>query len=334
VSEKILVVTKNWLGDVVFESAALKTLKKNFPDSELVCAAPERCRPVLENYPYVDRVLSFDEKGRERSLFERWARVGEWRRECFTHAFIFHRSFSRALGAWLAWIPYRAGYRTKHRGLLLNHGVPEPPPGFHDADYYLHLLKQLGFKADLGVPYEFYFTPAEEGAVFRLLACQGLASKNYFVFHTGANWEPKRWSGENFLRLAGLLQKEVPISILLTGAKPDVPRIEELIRRGELLGLKICSLAGETTLGELGALFFHARAVVSNDSGPLHIAAGVGAKTVALFGPTNAVKTGPRGRGESILIKKDKMSDIQPEEVLEALRRLGVLTSQKAEVRK
>jgi len=77
-------------------------------------------------------------------------------------------------------------------------------------------------------------------------------------------------------------------------------------------------------------LFSFSRAVVSNDSGPLHIAGGVGAKTVALFGPTDAKKTGPRGRGRTVLIQKKRMEDIAPQEAMEALERLQAFQGQEA----
>ncbi len=320
--EKILVFTKNWLGEVIFESPALKAIKSAFPDSELVCVAPKRCQAILENYPYVDHVLPFDEKKKERSFREKWARVREWRSEGFTRAFIFHRSFTRVLLTWLAGIPYRAGFRTKGRGFFLTHGVALPPAGLHDTDYYLHPLKQLGLPAELGTPCEFYYSNHDEVRMLRTLQRLGIAKNDFFVFHTGANWEPKRWPSEKFLELIQLLQARESTPVLLTGTPDDKDRVADLVKSAQEAGLVAHSLAGETSLGELGALFSFARAVVSNDSGPLHIAGGVGAKTVALFGPTDPKKTGPRGRGRTVLIQKTRMEDIEPQEVIRALEKL------------
>jgi len=326
--EKIMVFTKNWLGDVVFESPAIKAIKENFPDSELVCVAPKRCHPILENYPYVDRVMLFDEKGKERSLGSKKKRVDEWKHEKFTRAYLFHRSFTRAaLTAW-AGIPYRAGYNTKGRGFLLTNSVSISSDDLHDADYYMHLLKELGLKCELGTPYEFHYSNADEIRVLRLLHKMNIEKNKFLVFHTGGNWEPKRWPMESFYNLMKLIQAKGPLPILLTGTNEDAERIGALIRRGLDLDTPILSLAGETLIGELGALFSFAKAVVSNDSGPLHMACGVGAKTVALFGPTNEVKTGPRGRGQSIVIKKNEIQNIQPEDVLKALEELNVFEKQ------
>jgi len=326
--EKIMVFTKNWLGDVVFESPAIKAIKENFPDSELVCVAPKRCHPILENYPYVDRVMLFDEKRKERSLGSKKKRVDEWKHEKFTRTFLFHRSFTRA--ALLAWagVPYRAGYNTKGRGFLLTNSVPTPPDDLHDSDYYLHLLKELGLKCELGTPYEFHYSNADEIRVLRLLHKMNIEKNKFLVFHTGANWEPKRWPMESFHNLIKLIQAKTPMPILLTGTNEDAERIGALIRCCLDLDTPVLSLAGETLIGELGALFSFSKAVVSNDSGPLHMACGVGAKTVALFGPTNEAKTGPRGRGQSILIKKNEIQNIQPEDVLKALEQLDVFEKQ------
>jgi heptosyltransferase-2 len=326
--EKILVFTKNWLGDVVFEAAALKTIKENYPESELVCVAPKRCQAILENYPYVDRVLLFDEKKNEKPFKEKLARAREWKQERFTKAFLFHRSFTRALLVRLAGIPFRAGYNTKGRGFLLTHSIPSPAPGFHDTDYFLNLLKGAGLNSELGRPYEFYFSNGDEIRVLRMLHKMNIMKNNFIVFHTGANWDTKRWSMDSFYHLIQLIQKRAPMPILLTGTNDDAERIWNLTRKALDLDVPVVSLAGETQIGELGALFSFSRAVVSNDSGPLHIASGVGAKTVAIFGPTDAVKTGPRGMGEWILLNKDKIEDITPEEVMEALVQLRVFNKQ------
>lgn len=321
--EKILVLTKNWLGDVVFQSAAIKTIKENFPDSELVAAGPERCQEIFRNFPYIDRAIVFDEKKSERPLLEKLKRSLEWRRERFTHAFLFHRSMTRAFLVRLAGVPFRAGYATKGRSWLLTHSAVEPAPGLHDTDYFLSLLKAVGLRAELGRPYEFYFSKRDEDFALRLMESSGLRKNNFFVFHTGANWQPKRWPMERFGKLARLIGARGAWPIVLTGAKEDEGRIDQFLSL--TAQLPIISLAGKTSLGELGALFSFSRAVVSNDSGPLHIADGVGAKTVAIFGPTNEVKTGPRGRGESVLLKKMNITDIAPEEVIKALEKLKCL---------
>jgi ADP-heptose:LPS heptosyltransferase len=231
---------------------------------------------------------------------------------------------TRALLTWLARIPYRAGFRTKGRGFLLTDSVRVPSGGLHDADSYLYLLKSLGYSCELGTPYEFYYSNGDEIRMLRMLQKFNIQKNNFLIFHTGANWEPKRWSSKRFLALAALIQNREELPILATGAAEDKDRLQALVKEARRAGLPIHSLAGETSLGDLGALFSFSRAVVSNDSGPLHIAGGVGAKTVALFGPTDSGKTGPRGKGRTVLIQREKMEDIRPEEVLEALESLGV----------
>ncbi len=322
--EKILIFTKNWLGDVVFESAALKAIKENYPDSEITCIAPKRCQLILENYPYVDRVMLFDEKKKEKSLREKIARAKEWKEEGFTKAFLFHRSFTRAWLTKKAKIPFRAGYKTKGRGFLLTHAISESSEKLHDTDYFLYLLKASGLKCELGAPYEFYYSNGDEIRMLRLLQKMNIQKNNFLMFHTGANWEPKRWPMESFFELMKMIQQKAPMPILLTGTNEDAERIWNLTRRALDLEMPVISLAGETQIGELGALFSFSRGVVSNDSGPLHIASGVGAKTVALFGPTDEIKTGPRGRGQKVILKKNNINDITPQEVMVALERLRV----------
>lgn len=298
---KILIFTKNWLGDVLFEVPALEALRENFPEARLVVLVPARCQEILEAVPFLDEIRVFDERGSERSLLSKIRFIAWLRRERFDKVFLFHRSFTRALLAWMGGIPERVGYETPKRKKVLTVAVPEPVRPPHQADYFLVLLKWAGLRVQFGAPYQFFYRPDDELKASHLLETEGLRDKAFVAFHIGANWEPKKWPAGSFFRLAQLVGKNFSCPVVLTGASQDEEGAKEILEKAPRASL--ISLCGKTSLGVLGALYRKARFVVSSDSGPLHIASGVGASVVALFGPTSPELTGPRGIGKKIVIQ-------------------------------
>ena len=329
---KILIVTKNWLGDILFEIPALEAVRAHFPAAEIVCAAPSRCCEILEAHPAVSRVLIFDERLEHRSLKSRFEFVRLLRREKFSRAYLFHRSRTRAFLVWLAGIRERIGFASKSRWFLTQ-AVPEPQGKIHQADYFMELVRGSGIPAPEHPPYHFYFSAEEDRKASSRLEAARL--KNFVCFHLGANWEPKRWPVEHFAKLAELLFEKWKMPVVLTGGTGDKALADQVLKlAGES---RILSFAGETSLGELGAIFKRALFVVSGDSGPMHIASGVGTPVAALFGPTDPDLTGPRGSGEKIILsfvpaghevpwygampEEGWLSRLLPEKVLAALEK-------------
>jgi len=289
------------LGDVLFEVPAMQAVRENFPGARLVVLAPRRCQEVLETVPYLDEVRVFDERESERSFLSKVHFIGWLRRERFDKVYLFHRSFTRALLAWMGGIPERVGYETPKRRRVLTVAVPEPAEPLHQVDYFLVLLKWAGLRVKFGAEYQFFDRPDDEVKALHLLESRGLQGKAFVAFHIGANWEPKKWPAGHFSRLAQLVWKNFSCPVVLTGASQEERLAEEVLEKGPPASL--ISLCGKTSLGILGALYRKAAFVVSSDSGPLHIASGVGTPVVALFGPTSPRLTGPRGTGKKVVIQ-------------------------------
>lgn len=298
---KILVFTKNWLGDVLFEVPALQAIRKNFPEAEITTLAPARCREILSAVPFVDKIQDFDERTTQRSLFSKLRFIRRLRREKFDQVFLFHRSFTRAFLARLGGIRERIGYENPKRRWLLTRPVPLPKQALHQVDYFLVLLKWAGLRVDFGAEYQFFFRSEDEREAEKILKEEGLRPKTFAAFHVGANWEPKRWPANHFARLADRLAEAYGSRVVLTGSQEDEPVAREITEKAQRA--RPISLCGKTSLGVLGAFFQKAAFVVSGDSGPMHIASGVGTPVVALFGPTCPQWTGPRGRGKKIMIQ-------------------------------
>ena len=108
-NKRVLIFNVNWLGDVLFSSAAIRNIRRNFPDSFIACIIPSRCYPVLKGNPNLDEIIIFDEKDRHKGVFTQLDFVRQLKDKQFDIVFLLHRSFTRALMCRLAGIPRRIG---------------------------------------------------------------------------------------------------------------------------------------------------------------------------------------------------------------------------------
>lgn len=300
--DKILVINVNWLGDVIFSSPVFKSLKEAYPQARISCLAVPRVREVLESIPFIDEIIVYDEKGRHRNPLAKLKLILDLRRRHFDIAFLLHRSLTRALLVYLAGISRRVGYDEKGRGRFLTHKVRPLAGQAHRSDYYLNIIESYGVpvqdrRCQLAV------SPDVQKDVDGILKSKGIQKEDYVaVVNPGGNWDLKRWAGENFSLLVGRLTDDFNAKVVLSGAAGDVALAESISLP---LKKKPVILAGTTNLKQLTALMKRANLVVSADSGPLHLANGVGTATVGVFGPTRPEVTGPRGPGRAYVIQHD-----------------------------
>lgn len=335
---KILVVMKNWLGDLLFQMPALTLLQERYPGALITCIAPERCREILEAHPAVSGFLGFDEKSTHRSWLARLRFLGELRKmRPWDQGYLFHRSRTRALLLMLAGVNERIGF-GKGRKPFLTKAFPEPSKSMHQLDYFFELMQKAGFKVPEEKVYRFFYKEEDRRLAEEILKKNGIdEGARYFCFHLGANWEPKRWPIAHFAALAERVYEKWCLPIVVTGSLKDMPLLEELMRG--IREAKIISLVGKTPLRVAACIYKRATCLVTGDSGPMHIASGVGASVVALFGPTDPDLTGPRGTGDKIVLQfvppgysvpfygkelpaEGWLSRISPGQVLEAIEKI------------
>lgn len=301
--KRILIVEVNWLGDVLFSTAAIKAIKDKYPESFLACMVVGRCSQILEDNPSVDEVIVFDEKSSHKSLFSKVKFIVSLRKENFDTVFLFHRSFTRVAVCYLAGIKRRIGYYRKKTGFLLTDKFEIPDNSLHRAEYFINLINKTGIESK-DKRYEFFINSKAVDRVVDLLAKFGITREdNYIVINPGGNWNPKRWPVEYYAQLADRISQSPGMKIVVSGAKKDISlsqRINSKMKNEAII------LAGETNLKELGALLKGARVVISADSGPMHLAAALGVPVVAIFGPTSPQITGPYNpQAEHIILQKD-----------------------------
>ena len=299
---KILVVMKNWLGDLLFQMPALDLIKRKYPEVLITCVAPERCREILEAHPAVSGFLAFDEKSSHRSWLSRVRFITELRKlGPWEEGYLFHRSRSRAAMLFFAGVKKRIGY-GKGRKLFLTAAIVEPAGKLHQLDHFMALMKGAGYETPAEPQYRFYFKPEEEAHALAILSEKGLSTRSkYICFHLGANWEPKRWPPEHFAALAGKITERWKFPVVVTGSAQDRPLFEAFT--AAVKKANVIDLVGKTSLRVSACIYKNAACLVTGDSGPMHLASGVGAPVVAIFGPTDPKLTGPRGSGESVVLQ-------------------------------
>ncbi len=300
--KRILVVNVNWMGDVLFSTPAIRALRKKFPEAHIACMVPPRCADLLANNPYLNEIIVYRGEDSLLSLFQFLRAARELRRRRFDTVIFFHRSKTKAFLARLAGIPERVGYATPHNRLLTR-AIPLPRAGLHRTDIFLNLIQSLEIPADGRTPDFFPKKEAGRELAALLEACGVASGAPYAVVHAGGNWDLKRWPAGFFAEWIRLFLKEYPWKILLCGTKPEEPLVREI--QSHLSGDRVVSVCGQTSVDTLALLLRGAQFLLSNDSGPLHLAASQRTKILGLFGPTAPAETGPFSEGEALILHKD-----------------------------
>jgi len=300
---RILILNQNWLGDVLFSTPAIRAIRRRYPHAYIACLAPRRVSDALSHNPHLDEVLVYNERSMLVTLLEPLRILFALRKRRFDAIFFFHRSRSKAFLAMLAGIRSRIGFVRQGRSWLLTHAVPMPGEPMHKIDLFLHLLDRCGIPSAGRWP-EMEATTEEEASLTRLLSVEGISvDRPYVVLHVGGNWELKRWPISHFIRWIELFLEKNDWKIVLCGSAGETSLAQQAVdafSKG-----RVVSLCGRTTLGELTALMKHARLVLSNDSGPIHVAVSQRTRTLGLFGPTSPKETGPVSEGPVRVLWKD-----------------------------
>jgi heptosyltransferase-2 len=253
--------------------------------------------------PGIDDVVVLGSK-RGRESFSRAAPEKD-SRPLFETAILFPNSFHAALTAWRAGMPERWGYRTDWRRPLLTRAV-EPPVGAHQVDYYQHLVRALGlllpspFPPD--APREPVIVVSDELRATGVSELKGAGwdgTRPLVVLAPGAAYgSAKRWPPASFAELARALATD-GIQSVMVGGRADLPVAREI--EAALGGDDIILNLMGTDLPTLAGILAACRALVSNDSGAMHLGAAIGVRVTAVFGPTDERLTRPAGDGHAVL---------------------------------
>ncbi len=304
---RLLVRGPNWIGDAVMSEPALAALRELFPTAEITLLVKPAIAELLRGHPALQRILVYEDPGRHVGITGKWTLAGTLRRLRFDLAILFQNAFEAALLTFLAGIPRRYGYATDGRRFLLSDpiAVPERTKIGHQVQYYLDMLRPLGSERPAGSP-RLFLSHEEVQAMDQRLAEAGVDESDLLVgLNPGSTYgSAKRWLPERFAETVDRLSQEQGmhsgrrVRVVIVGA-----RGEEALGRAiaDRMQVKPIQLSGRTTMRELMAVIKRCDLFLTNDTGPMHLAASFGVPVVALFGPTDSRTTSPFGSGHTIV---------------------------------
>ena len=298
---RIVVRGPNWLGDAVMCEPALNQVRTLFPQAEITVLVKPGIADLLAQHPAVNRTLVYDDRGRHAGLIGKWTLAGVLRRHRFDLAILFQNAFEAALISFLAGIPRRFGYATDGRSLLLTDPVtvPSRTGQKHQVEYYWDLLKPLGGQGPAPAP-RLFVTPDESMLIARRLADAGIGASDLVIgVNPGSTYgHAKRWLPDRYAEAVNRVVKETQIrsgsrvGVAIVGAKGE-EQLGKAIADQIKTRTVVCS--GQTTVRELMALVKRCQLFLTNDTGPMHVAAAFKVPLVAVFGPTDWQTTSPFG---------------------------------------
>lgn len=302
---RILIVRLDRIGDVALSTPVVKAVKEAYPESYVAVMVGPHGHDIMEGNPYLDEVIVYDKKGLESGPIGNVRFLIELYKRKFDIAIILHPTVRTHILMLLACIPVRVGY-DKKMGFLLTDKIPHKKQlGLkHEIDYTLDIIRYLGIEPKdrkIYVP----VNKESESRVASLLEHNGVgANDRIVVVNPTASCPSKRWNIKNFAKVSDLLSKNHGVKVVVIASAKDKPFVDKLISLAET---KPIDVSGFTTVGDIAALLKRSKLLVSNDSGPVHIACGVGTPVISIFGRSDRglspERWGPTGPRDVVLHK-------------------------------
>ncbi len=319
----ILVRSVNRVGDTLFMLPSIKALKTAFPVARITVLSKPIPSELFKNNKEVDGVILFEDKGRHKGITGRLRLIRELRREKFDLAVIYHNCFDAALVPFLAGIPERIGYVKEGRKPLLTRSLPFPDGSIHMVEHFLRVLSLIGINAPFKNP-ELVLSGDELAKARSLFEGNGLR-KPVIGLVPGSVAPTRRWFPERFAEAADRLVERTGGSIVILGGPGDRAisgQISSLMKSAPV------DLTGKLGLRELMAVFTICDLVISNDTGPMHLAAVLGRPVVTFIDVADIRKTRPLGDKVRVISKRPPCAPCIKEEcpqgTLECLKAVTV----------
>jgi len=284
---------------VVMTLPVLKPLKELFPAAHTAVLTSRGAATVLKNNPFVDEVIAFDPIWFYPSSRDPYrAFISRLRSRTFDLV-IEARADIRdiLLLAWPLRTRHLLSYDVGGGGYLLTDTVPYPGLK-HKVEYHLDLVRHLGYDGK-GLEWGVYLTAEEQQRVDAIMAERGI-TRPFIAVHPGSRLQLKRWPARQYGQVCDLLAERQGLLVAVFGAAEERTIVEEMtagMRKQPVL------LVGDIGLREMAGILARAELFICNDSAPMHIAAAMRTPTVAIFGPSKSIETGPYGSGHSVVEK-------------------------------
>jgi lipopolysaccharide heptosyltransferase II len=296
---KILILKPSSLGDVIQALPVLRLLKLRFPDAAIHWWLDSNLVPLLADDPDLDGIVPFNRHGwgRPANLVKRFAELQAVREQSFDWIIDLQGLARSGLFAWLSRGKLCVGFDDSREGArgFYDFCVPGARLSAHAVDCYLKILRAL----DVPVHWNFEWLPPKPRAAEDVRRKWPVGAQRWVALLPGARWPNKRWPAGHFAGLAGKLAAAHPdLRFAALGTQADHDAGELIARSAPGRAL---NLTGKTSLPEMIEWVRLSDLIISNDTGPLHVAAALGKPVVAIFGPTDPRRTGPYGCQDGIL---------------------------------
>lgn len=296
---KILILKPSSLGDVVQALPVLRLLKRHLPDSQIDWWIDSRLAPLLEGDPDLNQVIRFER--------QRWGSPVHWPEMLRSIAGLRSREYDwvidlqclirSGLFAWLANGKLLAGLDEPREGARGFYDIVVPRTSFHThaVDWYLAVLPHLG----VPMHNNFVWLPKRPQVTADINAKWNPTPGRWIALQPGARWMNKRWPVEHFAGLTRQLAVEyADVRFAVLGSNDDQSLAENVCHAAPD---RCLNLAGQTSLPEMIEWIRRCDLMVTNDTGPMHVAAALGKPVIGLFGPTEPYRTGPYGQLENVI---------------------------------
>jgi len=289
--KNIFIIKPGAIGDVLQLTPVIRALKNNYRDAQItLLVGSSATASLFQHNPSVTETIVFDKRSEQKSfssLLKLWRRL---RLKKFDLVLNFQRSNMKTWFLATAALPCRLLVYHKARNRTV-----------HAVVNYLETIAPLDiFTSDLTLE----LTTGTDDKRFAedLVAGMGKPHEPLIALNPGASHPIKQWTSDQFAALADMLADQLSARVLVIGGKEDIVLAEEIVAKTRT---KPLSIAGKTTLLQLGAVLEKCNVLVSGDTGPMHLGTAVGTSVVALFGATDPLRTGPVGSGHTVLQAKE-----------------------------
>ncbi|MBI4666786.1 MAG: lipopolysaccharide heptosyltransferase I [Nitrospinae bacterium] len=298
--QSVLIIKPSSMGDILHALPVAAELKKAVPGVVVDWVAADSFAGLVRMSPYVDGIIPFRRRalGLNGFSFTPVSEIIELARNLrakkYAAVLDLHGLLRSGLMAKLAKAPVKIGFSSAREGAgwFYNHVIADAPQN-HAVERNLASLSAFGINPPAGISYNLALPESDKE-----WANDNIKTRPYVVINPNARWITKRWPLENYAALATSLEKKHGLMSVITGGPEDIQRGRAL---AGLIGPSALDLTDSGGFSRLAAILKGAEAVFTNDSGPMHLAAALGVKVVALFGPTNPKLVGPYGKGHIVI---------------------------------
>jgi heptosyltransferase-1 len=292
--ERVCLIKPSSLGDVVHAFPVLAALRDHWPDAHISWVVNRGLRGLLDGHPDLDEVIPFD-RSKVKLTPSGLASLGRFlmdlRKRRFDLAIDLQGLLRSGIMARATGAPVRVGLESARDGsrYCYTHRIASTGPDSHAVARLIKVAEAFGANIDR-LRFEVAISPEDTAWATMVLKC--LPSPRLAI-NVGARWLTKRWPPAQFAAVARRAVEDRGASLILLGAPEDRPLVDEL--KAALGSINALDLCGRTTLPQLAALASEVDVFLSNDTGPLHLAAATGVKTVGVYTCTSPARTGPYG---------------------------------------